>query len=110
MEQIRPKTVRLFMLQKYMQRDSNIMFCSSKQFLEFRILKKKRKKKNKDRTATEWNRNQTVSLKVQYNCGARVPHTVAQPSLCVLLTPQLQSPRGELGFCAFFVVPTVLSH
>lgn len=37
------------------------------------------------------------------------PHTVAQPSLCVLLTPQLQSPLGELGLCAF-VIPTVLSH
>lgn len=47
MEQIRPKTVRLFMLQKYMQRDSNIMFCSSKQFLEFRILKKREKRKTR---------------------------------------------------------------
>lgn len=84
------------------------MFCSSSSFLNLG-LKKKKRRKNRDRTATEWNRNQTVSLKVQYNCGARVPHTVAQPSLCVLLTPQLQSPLGELGLCAF-VIPTVLSH
>lgn len=83
------------------------MFCSSSSFLNLGL---KKKKEEKTKTGRPQNGTEIkLSLKVQYNCGARVPHTVAQPSLCVLLTPQLQSPLGELGLCAF-VIPTVLSH